>query len=278
MATDAEEAVVMIDNVVTRSDRRGMVSMLAMLGGSPIARAAEALSGTTRPLNLCTGFPVKHRPETDGPAGTIVLAHALVACGKQVRIASFGQVLDLMWPLLPAGVEAIFVPAGQEATPFWDGVAVTVEACGRTPTGSYLNMHGQDISHSAPWFETACGLHCLVSVGDGGNEFGMGSAPGEWYSALGRGVVRPLSTCDVLVPAEVSNWGALGIVAQLSVMRGANLLPTPTAYIQLLEELAHRGAVDGVSEANAPTEDGRTQQETMQVVEALQSWMANQSS
>lgn len=272
-----EGVVTTIDNLVTRSDRRGMVSLLRLLGGSPITRAAQAIDAAKQPLNICTGFPVNHKPETDGPAGAVVLAHALVACGKQVRIASFGQVLDLVWPLLPAGVEAAFVPAGQKAMPFQDGATITIEACGETPTGPYLNMNGLDIRAVAPWFETACGTHCLVSLGDGGNEFGMGSAPDTWYSAAGRGVVRPIATCDVLVPAEVSNWGALGIVAQLSLMHGTTFLPTPTTYVQLLEDLVHRGAIDGVTEASTPTEDGKTQQETMQVVEGLQSWLANKA-
>ena len=35
-------------------------------------------------------------------------------------------------------------------------------------------MKGDDITNMSPWFELSFGFHSMLSVGDGGNEFGMG--------------------------------------------------------------------------------------------------------
>ncbi|SEI57502.1 protein of unknown function [Halohasta litchfieldiae] len=52
---------------------------------------------------------------------------------------------------------------------------------------------------------------------------------------------------DHLVVAGVSNWGAYGIVAALSVLTGENLLHSGDTERQLLAACVEAGCVDGVS-------------------------------
>jgi hypothetical protein len=112
----------------------------------------------------------------------------------------------------------------------------------------------------------------LVAIGDGGNEFGMGVVEPAWFDAWN--VRPPVSRCAHLIPAQVSNWGALGLVAALSRLTGQDLLPSAHGYNRLLEDLAAAGFVDGLSGEAAPTEDGHPPGAGGQVVDELRRWVA----
>lgn len=257
--------------IIIRTNKRGMRDLAACLDESHIMRAASALLALpcSDPVNICTGFPVQGRPETDGPAGALALAGALIGLGREVRLASYPEVLQVIGPLTPGAARHHLLPCGATA-PRLDGPAISIEICGRVKDGSYRNMRGQDIGASAPWFETAIGLSALVSIGDGGNEFGMGSAPRQWFDRWK--VEKPVSICSHLVPAEVSNWGALGVVAALSRLTGQDLLPGPEEYDRLLNQLAEAGFVDGMHGTAMPTEDGWPAGTGRSVVAALRDW------
>lgn len=259
--------------LLIKNDARGMSSLAARRGGLHLARAAAALGALHRavPLNVCTGFPVGGAPETDGPAGALVLCAALVTLQHTTRFVSSADVLERVKGLLDATVECVPIPCGGPASPL-DGMAVTIEICGRTHDGTYRNMRGADITAHAPWFETAIGLEALVAIGDGGNEFGMGVVEPAWFDTWN--VRPPVSRCAHLIPAQVSNWGALGLVAALSRLTGQDLLPSAHGYNRLLEDLAAAGFVDGLSGEAAPTEDGHPPGAGGQVVDELRRWVA----
>jgi hypothetical protein len=54
----------------------------------------------------------------------------------------------------------------------------------------------------------------------------------------------------------VSNWGAYGLVAALSLLSGRGLLPTDEETRADVEAIVRLGGVDGVTRNNAPTVDG----------------------
>lgn len=261
----------MIERLVTMSNQRGMLDLLTWCEASPVSRAAAMILGTQEACHICTGFPVAGKPETDGPAGSVVLANGLARMGRRVRVVSWSGVLAMIRPLLHEAVEEIAVPVGVVASPLPPALTITVELCGRTRSGSYLNMRGQAVEADAPWLEEPLGFNADISIGDGGNEFGMGSAPDWWFAKYG--VQPPVSTCDVLLPCEVSNWGALALVAQLSRAGDQTLVPTPEGYQDILQHLAQAGAVDGVSGRASATEDGFAPAATASVVSALQRWL-----
>jgi hypothetical protein len=254
-------------DVVTPDDARGMRSLLALLGGDPAREAAQALLRSARRVLLCTGFPVDAHPETDGPPGAVALALALRAIGRPVTFASWDEILCACAPWLP-DVDLLAVPRGPSHGEAPAGDVVAMEACGRTRDGSYRRMTGEDVRAAAPHFESWVGERVLVSIGDGGNEMGMGSAPPEWFS--GRDVVAPISTCEVLVPASVSNWGCLAVVAELSLATGRRLLPRTDRHLALIEDLVAHGFVDGFTATRAPLVDGRPLSATAAILDALE--------
>jgi len=259
------------DDLVVLDDTRGMRSLLALLGPeSPACRAARVLLAAHEPLLLCTGFPVQDTSETDGPAGTVALARALRELGRDVTVVSWAEALAAWAPALGA-LPTRALRRGR-APERLSGALVTVEACGRTATGAYLNVRGEDVRERAPWFEDAVGTHALVSFGDGGNEFGMGSAPSGWFEA--RRVEKPASTCDVLVVGQVSNWAVLAVVAALGRVTDRDLLPLPDDYQALLEALAANGVVDGVRRVAEPTEDGFELGRARAILVALRRWLS----
>ena len=248
-----------------------MIDLATALGGPDILRSGAAILSAARTLRIlvCTGFSVAGRPETDGPVGGLILARALRELKCPVALVSYRDVLDILTSTSGPQIDVVDVPCGTHCASV-EGVPVTIEVCGQVADGTYRNMLHEDISAVAPQFETAIGFHALVSVGDGGNEFGFGSAPVGWFER--NRVLRPVSTCDYLVPAEVSNWGALALVAALQVLSGVHLLPSPTEYQSLLDSLARAGMVDGVLRISQATEDGLKEGAGSRIVEALDSW------
>lgn len=247
-----------------------MASLLGLLGDvSPALRAARAILASEGRILLCTGFPIESGSETDGPASAIVLAHALRGLSRDCVVVSWAGALK-SWALALEGIPSLPIARGEPALRL-EGPAVTIEVCGRTADDGYYNMRGVDVRAQAPWFEDALGAHALVSVGDGGNEFGMGSAPTGWFA--GRSVKKPVSTCDVLVVGQVSNWAVLAIVACLARLTGRPLLPSPEEYEALLERLAAGGVMDGVRKTVQATEDGFEPRRGATIVASLERWL-----
>lgn len=253
-----------------------MKDLLAGLGCDPLPAAARALMESERRLIVATGFPVGGQPETDGPPGAIALCHALVAlgAGSGVALASWRAVLDLCAPELPREVELLELPMPPHRCARLDGDVIAIEVCGTTPSGARLNMRGEDLRDEAPCFEDALGDDILVAIGDGGNEMGMGSAPAGWHER--HGVERPRSRAEFLVPADVSNRGALALVAASSAHARRDLLPNAEAHVTLIARLVARGAVDGFTGDAHPGVDGRPSSEEGEVIAALRRWWVEQ--
>ena len=66
--------------------------------------------------------------------------------------------------------------------------------------------------------------------------------------------------CDELIVADVSNWGAYGIIAFLGLWRNEDLLAR-IAPLTILQYLSSEGSVDGVTRRNELTEDGLAPEE-----------------
>lgn len=130
-------------------------------------------------------------------------------------------------------------------------------------------MHGRDIKDEAPKFEDVFGVSALVSFGDGGNEFGMGSAPGWFFERYN--VTAPVSTAECLAPATTSNYGAYAVVKELEILSGRRLLPEPAEHANLIRRLVESGCVDGVTGKPEFSVDGCALEETTRLLEALRS-------
>ncbi len=248
-----------IEDLMVARDLRGMKHLQKALAPGYYERAAKTLYECKGTVLIGTGFPVDETFETDGPVGAIALydtlkhlgANPIIVCGDPLSrvISDDYQVHRISVGDLSKG--------RQEAI---DGLAklkpevvLSIERPGLSAGGFYANMRGEDISARCACFdyfliEAECPT---IAIGDGGNEIGMGKVT-EALSALS---ITPAATsCDELLVADVSNWGAHGIIALLGYWSGEDLL-SKINTLDILKYISARGSVDGVTRLNTLTED-----------------------
>lgn len=277
--SDADR-IAAIEALVCRDVGRKTDELIKASAGE-LALAARALAGATS-VGLITGFFVPRgevaAPETDGPVGTALLAAALAACGVPARIA----VDTPCAAAVRAAVDAAGGGAAVDEVGVGDRAAierlvndwrsadishvVAIERCGRSADGKPRNMRGVDVGQwTAPLDDVFLGgPWTKLAVGDGGNEIGMGKLPpGLIARTVPNGEkIACVTSCDHLVVAGVSNWGAYGLMAVLAVLRpdwSAGIARFLTAERDLAVTRAtvdKAGAVDGVTAEREATVDG----------------------
>jgi hypothetical protein len=280
MSQRKNSALAAIEAQVCRDVGRRTQALVEASRGE-LAAAARSLSEATS-IGFITGFFVPRdnvaAPETDGPVGTALLAAGLAACGVAVRIAVDSPCAEAVRAAVhETGVEVAVDEVGVEDRPGIERVAaawraakvshaVAIERCGLSPDGRPRNMRGVDVS---PWTAPlddlfTAGGWVRVGVGDGGNEIGMGKLPA---GLIARSVpngeqIACITSCDHLVVAGVSNWGAYGLMAALAVLHPgwspvlARFLTAERDLATTRAIVAKTGAVDGVTARNEPTVDG----------------------
>ncbi len=278
--SDSVRSIAAIEALVCRDVGRKTQELIAASAGG-LGAAAESLASATA-VGLITGFFVPRgdvaAPETDGPVGAALLAAALAACGVPARIAVDTPCAGAVRAAVEAaggGVAVDAVGVDDRAgivrlAEAWRGAAVThavaIERCGRSGDGRPRNMRGVDVS---PWTAPLDDLFvggpwAKLAVGDGGNEIGMGRLPaGLIARTVPNGLeIACTTSCDHLVVAGVSNWGAYGLMAALAVLR-ADWKATIGKFLTAERDLAvtqaivdKAGAVDGVTARREATVDG----------------------
>lgn len=256
-AAQFDEAV---EALLVARNPRGMARLRAALQPGYYRRAAAILHRAQRVL-IGTGFPVAGTFETDGPAGAIALYKALEGGGAQCWLACA--------PPLAAAIDSDFRvltlcartadEAAREASRQLSAIdpqaVLSIERPGRAADGRYYNMRGEDISAGCGIFDSyvECANCPTVGIGDGGNEIGMGKLHAVISAELD--ITPSVTACDELLVADVSNWGAYGLIAYLGLWQQRDLL-AELQPLAILEYLSQRGSVDGVSRENTLSEDG----------------------
>jgi len=246
-----------IENRLVALNPRGMADVQAALEPGYYLRAAAFLRDIKGQVLIGTGFPVAGTFETDGPVGAINLyqtleqlgAEPVIVCGKPLSdaLASDYRVHEIT--LGQRGPE----PAQAYLAATSPSAIISIERPGLSAQGRYFNMRGEDISEHCACFDHFLTLaNCpTIAIGDGGNEIGMGNI-GAALEQLD--IIASTTTCDELLLADVSNWGALGLIAILGYWQRTDLLATISPR-KVLAYLSARGSVDGVSRKNTLTED-----------------------
>lgn len=219
-----------------------------------------------RKVGLITGFyiPAANAGETDGPLGTISLVQGLGRLGKEVTILTDPP----NRPLLEAGIEHLDSVSLLEFSLFdMDHVRqydhlIAIERPGVARDGHYYNMRGESITiHTAPMdllVDKAKKMGIpTTGIGDGGNEIGMGKVFDRIKNSIRFGEkIASQTKTDFLIVAGVSNWGAWGILAGLSILTKQVLLPEPAFEETILQAMINAGGVDGVLTENRLSVDG----------------------
>lgn len=270
--TDLELGIAIEELLVARN-LRGMQHARAALEPGYYLRAASHLRDIRGTVLIGTGFPVSGTFETDGPVGAIALYDTLLALGADPMLACGAPLSESIrgdYRLLELFARDL-ASAEQEAADtlreLQPTAIVSIERPGLADDGRYYNMRGEDITAHCAFFDPFInGASCpTVAVGDGGNEIGMGKIA----EAIAGLDIRAASTsCDELLVADVSNWGAYGLIAMLAVWSKRDLL-ADISPVNILDYLSARGSVDGVTRENTLTEDGLEAEEGLRIIQDL---------
>ena len=271
-----------IENLLVARNLRNMKTAQAALDTGYYLRAAQYLRDISGTVIIGTGFPVSDTFETDGPVGAIALydtlqalgAKPLLACAKPLSAALQDdyQVLELCATDL-ASAEDEAEKTLAETNP---NAIISIERPGLAADGRYYNMRGEDITARCGFFDPyLVRATCpTIAIGDGGNEIGMGNIT-EAIAQLD--INASVTGCDELLVADVSNWGAYGLISFLGLWAGEDLLARVSPS-SILDYLSNKGSVDGVTRLNTLTEDGLEASEGYSIIRELQSLATSRSS
>ncbi len=258
--------------LVARNLRHMQVARAALLPGYYL-RAARHLRDLTGTVIIGTGFPVGDTFETDGPVGAMALyetlrtlgAEPVIACGPPLSNALAGDYRVLA--LAARELDAANTEATVQLKALRPQAIVAIERPGLAADSRYYNMRGENVTARCTVFDPFISLaHCpTIAIGDGGNEIGMGNIA---TALAALHITTSVTRCDELLVADVSNWGAYGLIAFLALWSRRDLL-AEISPLQLLNYLSARGSVDGVTRANTLTEDGLQVHEGLEVIKAL---------
>ena len=272
-----------IEDIILDRDRRGISALRQYLPDNFCEQAAQLVLDNPGRMLICTGFYILDAgaPETDGPPGAYFLGQALQALNNPVTYVTDRHTSFLFKELVgPEDVVEFPITDDIASQRFAEdllarlqpSVVVSIERCGITGNGRYLNMRGVDISQYNAKLDYLVLRHdTTVGIGDGGNEIGMGNLA-EQIPSIDTLPREPTTTpVTRLVIASVSNWGGYGLIAAMSQLTQRNLLPTVHAEEDLIRHMVDRGAVDGMAAQPVYSVDGFPLEENRQTLERLHS-------
>lgn len=262
-----------IEELLVARNLRQMQRARSALPPAYCLRAARHLRDASGTVIIGTGFPVTDTFETDGPVGAIALyqsleelgAEPVIACGPPLSGAIAGDYRTL--ELVARNLEDATREATAALRRLQPEAVVSIECPGLTGDGHYYNMRGENITSRCAFFDpyithAACPT---IAIGDGGNEIGMGNIA----AAIAElDITAAITGCDELLVADVSNWGAYGLIALLAAWDGRDLLARRSP-LDILGYLSARGSVDGVTRENTLTEDGLAAAEGIGLIRQL---------
>jgi hypothetical protein len=262
-----------IENSLVARNLRNMQVARAVLEPGYYLRAAQQLRDLTGTVLIGTGFPVTDTFETDGPVGAIALYDALEKLGAQPVLACGPPLSDCLendyrvLELCARDLATAEREAQQKLQELQPAAIISIEQAGLAGDGHYYNMRGEDITLRSGFFDPyLTQADCpTIAIGDGGNEIGMGNIS-EAIATLD--IKASVTGCDELLVADVSNWGAYGLIALWSRWAGRDLLDE-IAPLEILSYLSSHGSVDGVTRENTLTEDGLEAEEGQRVIREL---------
>lgn len=257
---EALDLSLVIEDILVARNLRGMKTVQPHLQPGYCLRAARLLNDCRGNILIGTGFPVVRTFETDGPVGAIAMYEAFeklgatptIVCGRPIS-----QALSDKYRVheIRVGDHDKREHEAQEALQHFQPEAIiSIERPGQAADGGYYNMRGESISENTACFDTFMNeSQCpTIAIGDGGNEIGMGKVADALQNL---NIVPSTTSCDELIVADVSNWGAYGIISFLSVWNQRDLLGE-IVPLDILKYISDLGSVDGVTRVNQLTEDG----------------------
>jgi len=249
-----------IEDILVARNLRGMKIVQPYLEAGYCLRAARMLQKCRGNILIGTGFPVVKTFETDGPVGAIAMYEAFEKLGATPTIVCgppLSQALAKRYRVHEISVgdhDRREQEALEALQKFQPEAIISIERPGQAADGGYYNMRGESISEYTACFDSFMNLsECpTIAIGDGGNEIGMGNVA---EALRDLNIVPATTKCDELIVADVSNWGAYGLISFLSIWNQRDLL-AEVVPLDILRYISALGSVDGVTRINQLTEDG----------------------
>jgi D-glutamate cyclase len=223
--------------------------------------------------------------ETDGPIGAASLAYSLniglgatplILCGEEVMepMKATCHAMGLgVRPLdtaraIPFSVAVESFPADEQAEGVSDTLlaslkpkaVICIEALGVNSLGYAHSSTGVRAMEGRARFEVLvkaaqrAGI-LTIGIGDNGNEIGFGLIEDavRRYKPYGTkcrcdcgGGIACATSCDILIVAAVSNWGAYGLSACLAgYLEQPDLIHDSKTELRMIDSCVRTGAVDG---------------------------------
>ncbi|MBM25725.1 MAG: hypothetical protein CL760_08595 [Chloroflexi bacterium] len=275
-----------VEDIILSSDQRGISLLRKYLQKEFCTKAAVTVLDNPGTVIITTGFYIRSAGyiETDGPPGAIAIGRALNKLDYRVvyvtdkygmkALESIAEPSSIIYEFPILNSEASNILASNICNEFDPSIMIAVERCGINELGKYSNMHGQDIT---PY---TAKIDCLfqnkitsIGIGDGGNEIGMGNLYAQVKD--NSKLVRFPTTIEVdeLVIASVSNWGAYGLIAAISLIKNQNLLVSAEEEIEIINTLVGLGVVDGMSGKPESFVDGFDLDSNSKILQNLHSFL-----
>ena len=278
-----------IEDIILGNDMRGVAALRRHLPERYCEEAARfALSdlGTTL---IATGFYISKAgaPEADGPPGALALGRALESLGQRVVYVSDCYTAPILLPFVKDEAQVVDFPIADDdvsrqfasdlLSRLKASLLISIERCGLTEHGTYLNMRGLDISLQTARLDHLFLQHPrTIGIGDGGNEIGMGNLA-QFIPTVPTLPANPAMTRTThLVISSTSNWGAYGLLAALSRLTGRDLLPNEDEEAALIRRMVDLGAVDGVLGVSQYSVDGMDVKEHGEALRLLRNLVADE--
>ncbi len=276
-----------IENICGRDIGNGIESLVEAAKGGLLGAARSIAEHPSPHVAIITGFFVPRATppaaETDGPIGSAHLAAGLLKAGIPVRLVTdplclnavkvaaeaAGISTEVPYDVVPVDAASVEDSSISSILNSWQNSeppvshVIAIERAGPSYDGTVRNMIGNDITADTAPLHLLFNQNQIISIGigDAGHELGMGSLPRE---VIAKGVstgekIACSIPCDSLIFCGVSNWGAVGLLTALALLR-PDLKSKLTEGLTLemdkhiLNKLVYEGpAVDGDTAVQALT-------------------------
>jgi hypothetical protein len=249
-----------IEDIILSNDGRGISALRPHLPQNYCVDAAVFAMSHPGTTLIATGFWIVsgESVETDGPPGAVAIGRALESMGRRVVYVTDAQGAPVVRAVAGPDAEIVEFPHGDRpasdaaAQALIDAYApallISIERCAPSADGVYRNMRGVDISSQTGMVDALFHQGVpSIGIGDGGNEIGMGLLAPQIAAADKLPDEPAVTSVDKLVIASVSNWGAWGLLASMSLLIGENFLPNLPDEMARVRACVAAGAVDGFS-------------------------------
>jgi len=277
-----------IEEIILKNDIRGISLMSKFIDHDSCKNASNLILNNVGTVFITTGFFIlsAKSPETDGPPGAIFLGNALETLGYRVTYITDKYCSSLLRASKSHEAQIIEFPIMNidESKKYSEkllqtenpNILISIERCGASVDYKYRNMKNEDISDFTAKIDYLFNIHPkTIGIGDGGNEIGMGNI--KDHISKSKTLVDYPTTSEVtnLIISSVSNWGAYGLLAAISIKSKQNLLPSVKEQISLIKKIVDLGAVDGFSGTKDYKVDGKDLEENTYILKQLHQLVDN---